>query len=628
MLTHLQLANFKSIGHPVEIDLGEITLLYGENSSGKSSILQGLQYAREVFVHRNYDPLRTETGGRFTELGGFRTFVHGRRPERDVTLGIHCVIDRELYHPKLDEYFDLAGHSILHPGMENTLKLLADDGYYLFSERTPTPAWPLNFGVAPYTVGVSVDIGFDPPGRQLVLKQMEVYYDQRRLVRIKRIESEKAEEPGNWSVNHKIEIDCDHPVLPDYVPDLARWDRESLEITYENLGLRSSFSDSPMSPDDWESKENHLWNELLKEERDSGGSFGWKDRLKQIIGERPLDWTVGEGSNDLDNLFGESRYLPYSIFEGWFWKKVHFKQPNYPQISTDIFGRVLTEAELRDASVPTVYAGALMLQAVHAVRSELDRLRYVGPLRSHYSPPTESRTAGDARSWADGLGAWDELSNSTSHACESVNKWISSKELFGFRARLEPARELVHRISTELASRRSKVAEETNSLLAHLKASRRVLIYSPENLCLNSTDLGVGFSQVLPIIVAAQGETEGCFLLEQPELHIHAKLQAVLGDLLASGIASEPGILPDRQFVAETHSEVLLLRLMRRIRETAKELPSDGPHLQSADVSVYHVRNQDGQTAVKKMELDRFGCLTDYWPDDLFEMSYKERFGK
>ncbi|HBJ37347.1 MAG TPA: hypothetical protein DDZ51_21860, partial [Planctomycetaceae bacterium] len=45
-------------------------------------------------------------------------------------------------------------------------------------------------------------------------------------------------------------------------------------------------------------------------------------------------------------------------------------------------------------------------------------------------------------------------------------------------------------------------------------------------------------------------------------------------------------------------------------------------------VAIYHISKQDGNSIAKKIELDTYGNLTDEWPDDLFDISFKERFGE
>ena len=48
-----------------------MTLLFGPNSAGKSTILQALHYLREILERGNIDPDVTIAGG-LIDLGGFR----------------------------------------------------------------------------------------------------------------------------------------------------------------------------------------------------------------------------------------------------------------------------------------------------------------------------------------------------------------------------------------------------------------------------------------------------------------------------------------------------------------------------------------------------------------------------
>lgn len=61
-LTSITIENFKGIGAPVTIPLRPITLLFGANSAGKSTVIQALQYAWEVLENRNADVHRTGLG--------------------------------------------------------------------------------------------------------------------------------------------------------------------------------------------------------------------------------------------------------------------------------------------------------------------------------------------------------------------------------------------------------------------------------------------------------------------------------------------------------------------------------------------------------------------------------------
>lgn len=54
-LKSLTIENFKGISDPVTIELKPITLLFGPNSAGKSTIVQAFHYMREILERGNVD---------------------------------------------------------------------------------------------------------------------------------------------------------------------------------------------------------------------------------------------------------------------------------------------------------------------------------------------------------------------------------------------------------------------------------------------------------------------------------------------------------------------------------------------------------------------------------------------
>jgi chromosome segregation ATPase len=71
VLKALTLENFKGIREPVRIEFEPLTLLFGANNAGKSTIVQALMYAREVLERNNCDAGRTQLGGEVVDLGGW-----------------------------------------------------------------------------------------------------------------------------------------------------------------------------------------------------------------------------------------------------------------------------------------------------------------------------------------------------------------------------------------------------------------------------------------------------------------------------------------------------------------------------------------------------------------------------
>ncbi|WP_029134083.1 AAA family ATPase [Sedimenticola selenatireducens] len=95
-VTSLSLANFKAIGSATQvIEFKPITLLFGPNSAGKSSLIQALHYLYEIFERDNCDPGHTQIGGDL-DLGGFRNLVHGHDLDATIRLGIGIELGNSL----------------------------------------------------------------------------------------------------------------------------------------------------------------------------------------------------------------------------------------------------------------------------------------------------------------------------------------------------------------------------------------------------------------------------------------------------------------------------------------------------------------------------------------------------
>ena len=136
-------------------------------------------------------------------------------------------------------------------------------------------------------------------------------------------------------------------------------------------------------------------------------------------------------------------------------------------------------------------------------------------------------------------------------------------------------------------------------------------------------DVGIGISQVLPVLVTCFASKDKIIAMEQPEIHLHPALQAELGDLFIEAALGEGR----NTLLIETHSEHVLLRVMRRMRETGNgNLPDNIPPVRPEDVCVLFVEPKKPASVVRHLELDEEGQLLDPWPGGFFEEGYRERF--
>ena len=118
------------------------------------------------------------------------------------------------------------------------------------------------------------------------------------------------------------------------------------------------------------------------------------------------------------------------------------------------------------------------------------------------------------------------------------------------------------------------------------------------------TDVGFGVSQVLPVLVLCYYVPEGSILiLEQPEAHLHPKVQSELADLLIEVVKER-----QLQIILESHSEHLLIRLMRRIAE--EQISAD-------DTAFYFCEMNEGVSEIERLNVDDYGNITN-WPQNFF----------
>lgn len=539
MITKITIENFKGIGERVEIPIRPLTMFFGPNSAGKSTILHAFHYAREIFERHNLDADRTIAGGDFIDLGGFKNFVHGH----DVTNGVTL-------------RFDLA---------------LPEDGFSRFipDERA---LWgdPEIWQTPPRMAWVQVLIGSEDIFGTPTVGIYEVGIDGHEIGVIQRQMHNVALKSFNFehpSFRHELEDD----------------DSSSEAGPLYTCPVR----------DLWEEAAGHI-------------DFTGRDYLFTIPGQ-------------IDALSPDRRCLELD------WELDAEEEP-------------VASAPDPESAPVTVQRRALLnlfsevfVGVGDLLREELKRLCYVGPLRQkpprEYSPPRFP----DPSRWATGMGAWDALYDDDRTLVPEVSAWLIREELLDTGYILFDKEYIELDVGGDVyanivSGRTFDDIDNPGEELERILGRKRLVLAAPNNgLFLAIHDVGEGIGQVIPVIVAALQPTDSAAIvqIEQPELHLHPKQQAALGDLLIQGaLGNEP-----KSMLIETHSEHLILRVLRRIRQTAKgQLSPETIPVTPSNVAVYYMQSKDGQTKLMQIDVDDQGEFVQPWPDDFFEIDFHERF--
>ena len=573
-LSRIEIENFKVVGKRQVIDLKPITLLFGPNSAGKSTILQALHYVREILERQNLDPDQTIVGG-LVDLGGFKALVHNHK--LDHAIRIKVVIDLTD-----DEDTD---HLPLNSG--------ASIGDAMFA----------NLGVR-YIVGQNADL-FDYAIVREVAVGIEVCWSDLLS--------------GPYVSSLAIQMDGMPIGAITSLPQAGRATLTNFDLWHPLLQPIVDF-DEILAQEDI----NHLE----------------PDAAVGVVGDDPFDsplcdeiWAL---SRDMSNATTDLDVHDFSIAVG---TQIGALPDLNKQLSLALRDPEVQEHEL-EQSTPrvkglTALLDELILGPVRIVREMLRRTTYIGPLREIPARGFRPRSSPDESRWAQGLAAWDLLyTDAKGDLTESVNDWLSSGDKLrtGYRIEKTAFREIPVPGRMSGLFDRGLIQEdigELQELYESLDTRVEVALRDFEQgITVVPSDVGVGVSQMIPIIVGCLADGIGLLIVEQPELHVHPAVQVGLGDLLIHVIiANNENVLGSKSLIVETHSEHIMLRLLRRVRETAEgDLPPGAPSLTPDPLSIVYVEPADDGVNFRPLRIDEEGEFIDRWPSGFFEERAEELF--
>ena len=527
MLHALELENFKAFGKRARIPFAPITLIFGENSAGKSTILQALNLLKQTRENRETGALllpRSENG--IVDLGSFREMLFDHDLKRTLSIRLETKSD-EMGGFRLPLRKNTIGIEFSFKKLSHEAEVFIDiiKIYYGRSTECVAKFQPLVKTVVPQDFMM---MRFFPDSRGFSpskLSSMECVWLTK--------EPDYWESEFRWSKKNKKKI---LQALEERLKNLQHSD----EDPYENSDERKERLDSLKSG-----------IELFKSDFD----------LNAYISKRCSD--------EMNTVLELQGFLPI---------RIRSSRRNY--WISEFHASVLLSKRIFDIAQLTDAASLVLEQT-------LEDFFPMGPFRS----PAERLYTFIGTSPQDVGYRGNLLPHLLFRRPERVkatNEWLK---------RLDMGYEL----EVELVETNSGDVFEVR--LIDTRRKERVSVALP--------DVGFGISQLLPFIVQSLVAEEQIISIEQPEVHVHPKLQADLGELLAAAIKKDN----PNQFIVETHSEHLILRLQRLVRKQ---------QIKPEDISVIYVSRGPEGAKAERLHLDDEGDFIDEWPNGFFPERLRE----
>jgi hypothetical protein len=583
MITEFRLGNFKAFGETQRVPIKPITLIFGPNSGGKSSIIHSLALIHESNRTGELDLYLTQLGGSSIDLGGFRQYVHRGHTDQKVEWGM------KLYGSFED---GKAAPSRNPPWMP---WLTDDEIRHILPKSSPMSLsrQPTRFAreVSLY-IGLPTENGY--PSSTSTQTGPSIYKD----VVLHR--NNQTGESGSRVLKYVIG-DGLEPIL-----ELEYKDGQFL-IRNSNLIKPGSSVD-----DSWQAIVCREHRERLDPEL-----FGHVRRIVK--------------SFEPEILITAEKLLPNKVLKssshevsGRQWNSMFFGSGSNPStMSVEDHARFYIQ-------LMRVELGSLLEVTEKTIDRQLRRLNYLGPLRSFPRRKFDLSEHDDPNWFAGGGYAWQAVKHD-SEIRTLVNAWLGSD-------RLDTRYKFEERQLTSLSALEKTFRDRSNDTIKGLShhsflemllregnldfQSELILVDQRTGTEVTHRDVGIGLSQIIPVLVGAYGSTDRIIAIEQPEIHLHPALQAELADVFIESALGKRG----NTFILETHSEHLILRILRRVRQTTKGKAPDGLQIRADQLAVLYVQPSENGAVVIELPVTEEGEFDRPWPGGFFEERADELF--
>ena len=715
IIQNLKLKNFKTFGREVNVPMRRITLIYGQNSSGKSSLIQSLILLKQSLEgEQQQKGLITSSETGLFDFGSFRNIIHKQNPNNKVEIELEV----RKQAPVNAQIARSAGRRFRH--LDNVItayRLTYEDEFSTSNNYEEIPIADLMKSQSvlekiDYIFKDAGDMSTDPITATLLFdKEYSDKFDMEEF------STEANQEIAQRQTKQKFYQWQDEEAFANFIKLERfcdpRWDAYSKEFDDGSQNEKDQIRVEPekldlikVSSELVEDELKEFLNQAIKKNSQTAfisGKYLDTKKIIRVLGDsdkvvwhsapNPLNkstldvrvilavgsWTAGvpalekyvleEGDADVTQGTIVNQFRLYdwiigikqvnarcrnedieddpiieefcTLQPGWDWSLPqnvvpgkNFHMGNFETIDSisnqdhvskyveDISGTYLpVRAEAVASLIPdTLDASAqknqnleglpnwspqLLRSLSYRFKTTFAQMKYLGPLRirlSRRNPVSGQETVLNDVG-ASGEHTPEVMFRAPELIQRETNRWFKRFD-----------------IPYELKIRNDRVHPAVGgTVILYLADTRHT-----KSVNVSTLDVGTGIGQLLPIIVQGvmSSRTEpNIICVEQPELHLHPKMQAEIADLFIGTSGSEEyegQMQGHNQWIVETHSELLVHRLLKRVRQG---------EIDPEDISVLYVqRDANGESDVSRLRISPDGGFLDSWPQGFFEEGFNEMF--
>ena len=619
MITKWKIFNFKSIREETELDVGPLTIFAGANSSGKSTFIQSVLLVAQTLAHK-VGSRSVVLNGALTSLGQFDDLKSNGGEADQITIKCTC-------RPVLDREAAMLGRS----------QFTARRGIYYGprSNRLQEVACEISFDA-------------DPSSSQRDLFQIQPRLFATQLSCVSRDE-DNVDQSADISIHHSTmaiseiegadggsEIDDQLRASLAYAVELDENSMTEVKEEFRSakpIGcmLRHFLPDRIIYRIDTIEEDANVIALALQD--DGRRAIGLRRRLgREIVLSEEIIAVLREileGTVDFDKIFMDKHWQKSLFgsesetltFRAWYERVRDLPRDQRLEVQhalrerEDFFDRIhgAMKAATGEKSETHAFVEARQPRLITEATWYLENFfgssfKYLGPLRDTPKPLYPLAPAADPHDV--GLRGEHTASILELHKNKKI-RYIPSTS---FKDAVIDRKTVTRTLETavidwlQYLGVASSVESRDQGKLGHeLKVS-----LSNSDSTYDLTHVGVGVSQVLPILVMCLlADMDSTLVFEQPELHLHPKVQTLLGDFFLSMA------LCNKQCLVETHSEYFIDRLRFRIAAapSEKELNSQA--------KIYFVEKPSQASSFRNVVINEYGAISD-WPEGFFDQSQQQ----